>query len=38
MKLKEIENGNGYIPIISKGKSLSVETKLNESLEVKTFI
>jgi len=39
MKLKEIKDKNGNIfPIISKGKSLLIETKLNESLEVKTFI
>lgn len=39
MKLKEITNKSGDIyQIISKGNSLSMAAKLNESLEVKTFI
>ena len=39
MRLKEIKDKNGKIfPIISKGKSLLISTKLNESLKAKTFI
>ena len=39
MELKEIKNKNGDIfPIISKGKSLLTISKLEESVEAKTFI
>lgn len=39
MRMKEIRNKNGEtLPVISKGKALSIVAKLKESIEAKTFV